>query len=220
MAQAATPHQQRRTTVGAPTTSSRTSSSSSSSSSRPADKRPRYNGDDKGAGGAAAAGGKGATNKKPSKSSSRPTVKRPHGGPPGKPVEQYDLATGRTIAHFDSQRDAARAIGIDNGGISGCARGEQKSAGGFGWRNPGTGAAAAASGNVTTSATATTAARNSTTVTRPRTTSGGAIPSRFHRSDPYNVSLSKGTINSTLILFLIHHDSFIICFLHISDIEQ
>ena len=83
---------------------------------------------------------------KPSASSSQPPVKKPHGGHVGNQIEQYDLGTGRTIALFDSQNAAARAIGIGQGGISACARGEygSKSAGGFGWRRPGTGAGASA----------------------------------------------------------------------------
>ena len=52
-------------------------------------------------------------------------------------AEQYDLASGRTIAQFDSHGDAARATGIDQGGISACVKGKVKSAGGYGWREPG-----------------------------------------------------------------------------------
>ena len=77
--------------------------------------------------------------------SSQPTGKKPHGGGmPPKPVEQYDLATDRTIARFDSQGDAARAIGISRSGISQCISRDQEHAGGFGWRTPGTGGAAGA----------------------------------------------------------------------------
>ena len=83
--------------------------------------------------------------------SGQPADKKPRcGGMPPKPVEQVDLATGRAIAQFDSQADAARATRIDAGGISGCVRDEYgfKSAGGFGWRTPGSGGAAgAASGS-------------------------------------------------------------------------
>ena len=83
-------------------------------------------------------------------SSSQPTGKKPRGG--GRqpmPVEQYDLATDRTIARFDSHGDAARDTGINYSSISTCARGEYSHAGGFGWRTPGTAStrgAAAASG--------------------------------------------------------------------------
>ena len=120
--------------------SSSSSPSSSTSSSRPADnKRPRYSDDDKEAGGiAAAASGKDATSKKPPTFSSQPADNVPHpGGSLPKPVEQYDLTSGRTIALFDSHADAERATGISHGSISGCVRGKVEHAGGFGWRRPG-----------------------------------------------------------------------------------
>ena len=100
---------------------------------------------EQGAGGAAA-----VVSKQPSASSSQPTDRKPHGGRPGMSVEQYDLATGVTIAQFGSYADAERATGISQGGISACIRDEHlhKSAGGYGWRTPGSGGAgAAASGN-------------------------------------------------------------------------
>ena len=78
--------------------------------------------------------------------SSQPVDRKPPGGNNGKTVEKYDLATGRTIAQFDSQADAARATGIGGGSISQCVNGKYTEAGGFGWRRPGSaGAAAAAS---------------------------------------------------------------------------
>ena len=83
-------------------------------------------------------------------SSNQPTGKKPRRGahPHAKPVEQYDLGTGRTFARFDSHGDAARETGINYSSISTCARGEYSHAGGFGWRTPGTGGAAgAANGN-------------------------------------------------------------------------
>ena len=127
-------NQQRRTAANAPTTSHRTSSSSSSSSSsHPVVKRPRYSNDDREVGAAPAAGGKGMTSQN---SSSQPTDKK-------QPVEQYDLATNRTIARFDSQRDADRATGINHANISSCIRGKTEHAGGFGWRTPGSGGVAA-----------------------------------------------------------------------------
>ena len=64
------------------------------------------------------------------------------GGSPPKAVEQYDLDTGRSIAHFDSHCDAERALKISHGSISACVRGKSSHAGGFGWRNPGAGGAA------------------------------------------------------------------------------
>ena len=69
------------------------------------------------------------------------------GGNPPKPVEQFDLATGRTIATFDSQADAARATGVDQSSISDCARGKYANAGGFGWRNIGPGAVGLTNGS-------------------------------------------------------------------------
>ena len=139
-----------------------------------------------GSGGAAAASGNKAISKKPSTSSQQQSTGKKSRGvhPRAMSAEQYDLASGRTIARFDSQGDAARATGIDQGGISSVINGDKSHAGGFGWRRPGTAALAAA------------ASENAATTAAARTTSGGAIPSRFQRSDPYNVSLSKGTINS------------------------
>ena len=139
-----------------------------------------------------------------SSSSSRESIsqsndKVPHRrGPAGMAAEQYNLATGRKIARFDSQNDAERATGIGHAFISKCVSGKYTHADGFGWRRPGTTGGGAASGKITTSSTAATmAARNSISDTRPRTTSKGVISSRFQRSGPYNVSLSKGTIIST-----------------------
>ena len=65
----------------------------------------------------------------------------------GKPVEQYDLATGATIAQFDSGIAAALATGIHQSGISSCVRGKSNyiSAGGFGWRVAGTSTVATSS---------------------------------------------------------------------------
>ena len=135
-----------------------------------------------------------------------PSQRESRDGTAREAVEQFDLGTRRTIKQFTSLQAAAIAANVYQQDIYDCICGGKESTGDFGWRRPrsgGTTAAAAASGKVTTSVTAATAARNSTTITRPRTTSGGAIPSRFQRSDRYNVSLSKGTINLiSLILFL------------------
>ena len=118
-------------------------------------------------------------------------------------MEQYDLATGRTIARFDSQCAAEVATGIDRGGISSCVGGEGKSAGGFGWRRPGTAGAAAAGSRKAACSAAATAAKNSTYADiRLKTSSGGVVPRRFQQPDPYNISLSKGTVTSILTLFL------------------
>ena len=74
-------------------------------------------------------------------SSSQSTVKRLLSRGHSQPVEQYNLATGRTIAQFDSQMDATRATGIPNSSISLCPSGILTHAGGYGWRRPGTGTA-------------------------------------------------------------------------------
>ena len=114
--------------------------SSSSSSIHPAEKRPRYSGDDKAGGGTAAAGRKVATTMKPSSSSSQPIVdptRGSHGGKPERACEQFNLATGRTIARFDSLGDATRATGIPRSSIRDCV--------GFGWREQGAAATGAAS---------------------------------------------------------------------------
>ena len=71
--------------------------------------------------------------------SRQPNVDPPHGSHEGRPVEQYDRATGRMIAQFESQSDAERATGIAQGGISACIRGKATHAGDYGWRTPGTG---------------------------------------------------------------------------------
>ena len=84
--------------------------------------------------------------------SSRPAPNRqstgdpPFGSHEGRPVEQYDLATGRMIAQFKNQSDAERATGISNGCISACVRCGRDHAGGYGWRRPGS-SGAAANGN-------------------------------------------------------------------------
>ena len=129
------------------------------------------------------------THKKPQTSSAQPTVDPPHGGHVGMPVEQFHLATGRTIARFDSYNDAERATGIDRGGISACVRGEQKSAGGFGWRKPGSGetaAAAAAAATATASGKGATSKKPQTStsqsnVKKPHT--GGTQPQAVEQYD-------------------------------------
>ena len=118
-------------------------------------------------------------------------------------MEQYDLTTGRTIAHFESQCAAEEETGINSGGISSCVKGERKSSGGFGWRRPGTAGAAAAGSRKAACSAAATAAKNSTYADiRLQTSRGGVVPRRFQQPDPYNISLSKGTVTSILTLFL------------------
>lgn len=51
-----------------------------------------------------------------------------------KPVEQYDLLSGKTIAEYKSQTEAFKATGIYKPGISSCCNGKRKGAGGYGWR--------------------------------------------------------------------------------------
>lgn len=50
-----------------------------------------------------------------------------------KPVEQYDLRTGKIIAIFESRAKAEEETGTK--GINGATSGRRKSAGGFGWRH-------------------------------------------------------------------------------------
>lgn len=49
-------------------------------------------------------------------------------------VQQIDPKTGRIVAEFSSQREAARAVNIDQKGISNTIRGKQKTAGGYIWK--------------------------------------------------------------------------------------
>lgn len=51
-----------------------------------------------------------------------------------KPVEQYDLSTGKVIGVYKSQNEAARVVGVNQGNINHCCNGHYKSASGFGWR--------------------------------------------------------------------------------------
>ena len=51
-----------------------------------------------------------------------------------KPVEQYDLLSGKTIAEYESQTEAFKATGIYKSSISSCCNGKRKGAGGYGWR--------------------------------------------------------------------------------------
>ena len=60
-------------------------------------------------------------------------------GKRGKPVEQYDLGTNKTIRWFISMAEAALATGASAAGIGDCVIGRQQQAGGFGWRTPGSG---------------------------------------------------------------------------------
>ena len=76
--------------------------------------------------------------------SSQPTDYPPHGSHLGKAVEQFDLATGRTIARFKNQSAAEKKTGVGNASISVCVRGKLENAGGFGWRRPGSGGAVGA----------------------------------------------------------------------------
>ena len=116
-----------------------------------------------------------------------PSQRERRDGTAREPVEQFDLGTRRTIRQFESQHAAAIATNVYQQDIYDCIYGLRDSAGDFGWRRPGSGGAAAA--------TAATATRNGTTASRPRNTTGGIIPNRFQRSDPLNISFSKGTAN-------------------------
>lgn len=51
-----------------------------------------------------------------------------------KRVQQLDPVLDIVIAEYSSQREAARAVGIDQKGISAATRGKQKTAGGYRWR--------------------------------------------------------------------------------------
>lgn len=51
-----------------------------------------------------------------------------------KPVEQYDLISGKTIAEYKSGTEAFNATGIYKSSISSCCNGKRKAAGGYGWR--------------------------------------------------------------------------------------
>ena len=51
-----------------------------------------------------------------------------------KPVEQYDLITGKTIEEYESGVAAAAATGLFCSSISLCCNGKRRSAGGYGWR--------------------------------------------------------------------------------------
>lgn len=51
-----------------------------------------------------------------------------------KPVEQYDLLSGKTIAEYTSQTEAFKATGVQKSNISSCCNGKHKTAGGYGWR--------------------------------------------------------------------------------------
>ena len=82
-------------------------------------------------GAAAASGGNSSTSKKPSSSSSSSDRRL---GKTAVTVQQYDLTTGLTIGQFESQRAAARALGIDRNDICDCIQGKLPHAGFFGWR--------------------------------------------------------------------------------------
>ena len=51
-----------------------------------------------------------------------------------KPVLQIDKETNEVIAEYPSAREAARKLNIDQGSISACCRGKQKTAYGFKWQ--------------------------------------------------------------------------------------
>lgn len=51
-----------------------------------------------------------------------------------KPVEQYDLISGKTIEEYESGTAASAATGAYKSSISMCCKGKRKSAGGYGWR--------------------------------------------------------------------------------------
>lgn len=51
-----------------------------------------------------------------------------------KPVLQIDLKTNQIIAEYPSVAEAGRQLNIDNGSISKCCNGEQKTAGGYKWK--------------------------------------------------------------------------------------
>ena len=51
-----------------------------------------------------------------------------------KPVEQYDLLSGKTIAEYTSGTEASNTTGIYKSSISSCCNGKRRSAGGYGWR--------------------------------------------------------------------------------------
>ena len=55
----------------------------------------------------------------------------------GKPVEQYNLATEKTIAWFISIEAASRRTEVEPTSIEDCLSGKQNQAGGWGWRTPG-----------------------------------------------------------------------------------
>ena len=161
------------------------SSSSSSSSSQPSDKRPRHNDE------AIAASGKGATSKKSASSTGN------HGGgSPAVPVEQYSLLSGKTIKKFDSLTKASIATGFGRGGIAACIDGKRPSFREYGWRN--------ASISTTTATTTT----NAATDIRSRSVRDVNVPIRYQKTDPYNLSFSKGAILSSLILSLVISFSF------------
>ena len=84
-----------------------------------------------------------------SSSSSQPIEKKPRHQHESyvrtAPVEQYNIKTGKTIARFEKQKDAAEATGINASKISQCRHGEIDEAGGFGWRDIGPTTTAASS---------------------------------------------------------------------------
>ena len=90
-----------------------------------------------------ASGSSSTSSKKPSSSSSSSDPSnQPNNRRLGKTavsVQQYDLATGLTIGQFDSQRAAARTLGIDRNDICDCIQGKLPHAGFFGWRKITTG---------------------------------------------------------------------------------
>lgn len=51
-----------------------------------------------------------------------------------KPILQIDKNTGEVIKEYPSIKDASKQLGIDQSQISKCAKGKEKSAGGFIWR--------------------------------------------------------------------------------------
>ena len=79
-----------------------------------------------------ASGGSFTSSKKPSSSANNQSNRRL--GKTAVSVQQFDLTTGLTIENFDSQRSAARALGIDRNDICDCIQGKLPHAGFFGWR--------------------------------------------------------------------------------------
>ena len=53
-----------------------------------------------------------------------------------KPIDQIDPTTGEVLASYPSAREAARVLGVNQGNISACARGEKPTAYGYIWKYP------------------------------------------------------------------------------------